>query len=64
MTTYVSSGNIVSGLNAETLGLVELRTISNVLQRDMPAQSQEELRILRNDQAFELGISPPVIPGN
>ena len=32
--------------------------------REMASQSQEELRVLRNDQAFELGFVPPVVPGN
>jgi len=64
MTTYVSAGNLLSGFNAESLMAVELRVLSNLMQREMANESQDELRILRNDQAFELGIAPPVIPGN
>lgn len=64
MTTYISSAGIVSGVASDTLSTVELRVISNLLQREAAAQSQDDLRVLRNDQAFELGIAPPVIPGN
>lgn len=61
MTQYV----VGSGLSgAGSLDVVELRVISNLLQREMAASSQDELRILRNDQAFELGFVPPVVPGN
>lgn len=59
MTSYTPGAVLGS-----TLDVVELRTISNILQRDLPAQSQDELRVLRNDQAFELGFVPPVVPGN
>lgn len=62
MTTFVPGG--LSPASAQSLDVVELRVISNLLQREMAEQSQDELRILRNDQAFELGIVPPVIPGN
>ncbi len=64
MTTYISSGGQVGSFSADTLSLVELRTISNLLQQQAPNQQQDELRIFRNDQAFELGLTPPVIPGN
>jgi len=59
MTAYFTGATGLSG----QLDVVELRVISNLLQREMASQSQDELRILRNDQAFELGIVPPVIPG-
>lgn len=60
MTSYTPGA---LGLNGN-LDVVELRVISNLLQRESPAQAQDELRILRNDQAFELGFVPPVVTGN
>jgi hypothetical protein len=59
MTAYVPGSPALTS----NLDLIELRVISNILQREMAAQSQDELRILRNDQAFELGIVPPVVIG-
>jgi hypothetical protein len=64
MTSYVPGNTSVSGIAAQTLDVVELRVISNLLQQQAPNGQQDELRVLRNDQAFELGIVPPVIPGN
>ncbi len=62
MTQYVI-GNGLAG--AGSLDVIELRVISNLLQREMSSQSQgDDLRVLRNDQAFELGFVPPVVPGN
>ena len=49
-------------LNA--LDIIELRVISNLIQAQSGAQQQDELRILRNDQAFELGIVPAIVTGN
>lgn len=60
MTTYLTGA---TGLSGE-LDVVELRVISNLLQQQAPnSQQQDELRVLRNDQAFELGIVPPIVPG-
>jgi len=59
MTVYIPGQ---TGLAGE-LDVIELRVISNILQREMAAQSQDELSRLRNDQAFELGFTGPV-PGN
>lgn len=64
MSIYVAGFPTLAGTTAETLAAVELRVISNLLQQQAPGQQQDELRILRNDQAFELGITPPIIPGN
>jgi len=64
MTTYVAAPNFMAGFPTENLMAVELRVISNLLQREMASINQDELRILRNDQAFELSVSPAVIPGN
>jgi hypothetical protein len=64
MTTYIQSSGSVGNFPADTLSAVELRVISNLLQSQNGAMQQDELRILRNDQAFELGISPAVIPGS
>lgn len=60
MTSYVTGA---TGLSGE-LDVIELRVISNLLQQQAGSQQQDELRVLRNDQAFELGIVPPVVPGN
>lgn len=66
MTSYVSSGGSIGGVfTSDTVSAVELRVISNLLQGQNPSgNGQDELRVLRNDQAFELGIAPPVVPGN
>ncbi len=64
MTTFIPGGGGSGNISTENLEIIELRVISNLLQTQAPAQQQEELRILRNDQAFELGIVPPVVPGN
>ena len=64
MTTYVQSFPTLGGVPSENLTVVELRTISNLMQREAANTAQDELKIYRNDQAFELGIVPAVIPGN
>lgn len=60
MTAYISGSTALAG----ELDTIELRVISNLLQQQAPNSQQDELRILRNDQAFELGIVPPTVPGN
>ncbi len=64
MTIYIGSSPSSTSQNAESLNTVELRVISNLLQAQAANQQQDELSRLRNDQAFELGINPPTIPGN
>jgi hypothetical protein len=64
MTSYVGGSTTVAGFANDTLSAVELRVISNLLQQQAPGSQQDELSRLRNDQAFELGLVPPVIPGN
>ena len=66
MTSYVTGfpAAAYSGTTAETLSAIELRVISNLIQQQSGPQQQDELKQLRNDQAFDLGITPPVIPGN
>lgn len=64
MTSYVSGFPSLSGTTAENLTAVELRVISNLIQAQQGSQALDQLSTLRNDQAFELGIIPPVIPGN
>ncbi len=54
----------LAGVSAENLTAIELRVISNLLQAQASDQERDELSRLRNDQAFELGIVPPVVPGN
>lgn len=53
----------IGAAHPEEFALVELRVISNLLQQQQGSLSLDELRVLRNDQAFELGIISPV-PGN
>ncbi len=60
MTTYIPN----SGAPLNALDIIELRVISNLIQAQSGAQQQDELRILRNDQAQELGIVPPIVVGN
>ncbi len=59
------SGSL-SGISSDNLAAIELRVISILLQSLLGTsqQAKDELRVLRNDQAFELGITPPVVPGN
>lgn len=64
MTSYVGGSTAVAGFANDTLSAIELRVISGLLQQQAPNQQQDDLRILRNDEAFGLGIVPPVIPGN
>jgi len=65
MTSYVPGGASVGNFTAASLDVIELRVISNLLQREMGNAAQgDELRVLRNDQAFELGFVPPTVPGN
>lgn len=53
----------VGGDPVSVLNLLEDRVISNLLQTLLGTnQGIDELNILRNDQAFELGIPMPV-PG-
>ena len=60
MTSYVQGGLSA----APALDVIELRVISNLIQQyNGGVASQEDLRGLRNDQAFELGIVPPIVPG-
>lgn len=59
--TSISPGGIAV---APLLDVIELRVISNLLQEQNGNQLQDQLSILRNDQAFELGVVPPVVPGN
>ena len=62
MTQYVSGTGLAGAGN---LDVIELRVISNLLQREMSSAAQgDDLKQLRNDQAFELGFVPPVVPGN
>lgn len=63
MTVYIGGTPTIAGLNTDNLALYELRVISNLMQAQMGNQATDELRILRNDQAFELGQTPPVVPG-
>lgn len=62
MTSYVPG---TGGLNS-TLDVVELRVISNLIQAQSGnfSGSVDQLSTLRNDEAFGLGINPPIVPGN
>ncbi len=64
-----AAAGLIGGLPAESVTVIELRTISNVLQSMLGYLSAptptglDELNVLRNDQAFELGLPQPV-PGS
>lgn len=62
MTSYVPG----TGALNSTLDVVELRVISNLLQMQSGnySGSVDQLSTLRNDEAFGLGILPPIVPGN
>lgn len=65
MPTGLSGDSAISlgGDPVSVLNLLEDRVISNLLQTLLGTnQGIDELNILRNDQAFELGIAMPV-PG-
>lgn len=70
MTTYISAGTTIGGYANGTLGSIEDRVQSNILQQILAQLSppnspqQDDLRVLRNDQAYELGFVPAVVPGN
>jgi len=54
----------VGGDPVTLLSLLEARVISNLLQAGLLANGgQDDLNVLRNDQAFELGVAMPV-PGS
>lgn len=51
----------INGLPVDEYSLIEQRVISILLQTQMGNMTQDELRVLRNDQAFELGLPTPII---
>ena len=62
-----STISAASGLPEINAVLVELRVISNLIQAQGIGggnSNGDQLSTLRNDQAFELGFVPPVVPGN
>jgi hypothetical protein len=66
MANGISGSTVIvsaSGYPAEDLMAIELRVLSNLFQLQMGSLNQDDLRVLRNDQAFELGLALPV-PGN
>ena len=59
-----NSGQTLDGYQDGTLAIVELRTISQLLQNLLGTnQAADDLKQVRQDQAFDLGILTP-IPGN
>lgn len=62
MASYVPGNIALQGFAAPTLETIELRVIANLLQQDM-GSAKETLSAMRNNEAFELGIVPPVVPG-
>lgn len=53
----------IDGLPYQDLQIVELRTISSLLQNLLGSnQALDEINVLRNDNAFVLGIGTP-LPG-
>ena len=67
MTSYVPGGVPIAGFAAVTLEAIELRVISKMTAQMLALQSnspqQDDLAQMRNDEAFGLGIVPPVVPG-
>jgi hypothetical protein len=64
VTTYIQSFPTLAAVPAENLMVVEQRVTNTLLQMQMGNTQQDELKLLRNDVGFELGIVPPTIPGN
>lgn len=56
-----TTGATINGLPVSEYQLIESRVISVLLQMQNGTFGQEELRVLRNDQAFELGLPTPVL---
>jgi hypothetical protein len=57
-----ASGLTIANYPYQQLQIVELRTISNLLLNLLgQSEAQDELRVLRNDQAFDLGVAQPVV---
>ncbi len=63
MTSYTNGTTAAAGYPAADLETIELRVISGLLQQQMGNTQQDQLSVLRNDVAFELGTPQPV-PGN
>lgn len=64
MSSISPGSGLIGGITTGQLELIELRVISELIQAQSGAQQQDELKVLRNDNAFDLGITPPVVPGN
>lgn len=65
MAAPANTGLMPAGLQDTLMQTVELRTMNTLLFTLLADnQAADELRALRNDQAFELGLTPPVIAGN
>ena len=63
MTSYTNGTTAAAGYPTADLETIELRVISGLLQQQMGNTQQDQLSVLRNDVAFELGTPLPV-PGN
>ena len=63
MTSYTNGTTAAAGDPTADLETIELRVISGLLQQQMGNTQQDQLSVLRNDVAFELGTPQPV-PGN
>ena len=57
---------VLDAWQSENLMAIELRVISQLMQNLMGngTAAFDNLTNLRNDVAFELGVQPPVVPGN
>lgn len=56
-----STGATINGLPVSEYQLIEMRVLNILMQVQMGNMTQDELRVLRNDQAFELGLPTPVL---
>lgn len=65
MATGIAGDNSIAprGYPAADLMTIDLRVLQILIQAQGGTVSLDELRTLRNDQAFELGLPLPV-PGN
>lgn len=65
MTASVSSSLSFAGLQDQFLQVVETRVQNSLLVALLGTnQADDQLSRLRNDQAFELGATPAIVPGN
>lgn len=58
------TASVTDGAQTAQLLLIEMRVQNELLQAQMGNGFQEELHTLRDDVAFDLGITPNPVPGD